>query len=167
MHSDTGAHVHKVGGSRCGPRTWTRARTVGRYVFYYWMASFPDCESTWQLVYYNFIVFSLPGLICARPACLPLLPDPLRSSDARTLGFRRGSFPVGINLVGGGAGGMTRGFYIRYADEELVQISLVWMSDRGLSVLLFVVLVLGPWWETFASWNRAVAAAIMWGRCVC
>lgn len=46
------------------------------------MASFPDCESTWQLVYYNFIVFSLPGLICARPACLPLLPDPLRSSDA-------------------------------------------------------------------------------------
>ena len=39
------------------------------------MASFPGCESTWQLVYYNFIVFSLPGLICARAACLPLLPD--------------------------------------------------------------------------------------------
>jgi len=40
------------------------------------MASFPVCESTWQLVYYNFIVFSLPGLICARPVCLSLLPDP-------------------------------------------------------------------------------------------
>lgn len=40
------------------------------------MASFPGCESTWQLVYYNFIVFSLLGLICARPVCLSLLPYP-------------------------------------------------------------------------------------------